>query len=90
MPVGVVGYDQREFPCPAPFLDQFFARDGGFDFLVALGVDEAGLVEVPGVLRAGAELGLVNVPDVMARLSATSSYIDEALLKAVFERWMKP
>ena len=43
-----------------------------------------------GVLRAGAELGLVNVPDVMARLSATSSYIDEALLKAVFERWMKP
>ena len=57
------------------------------DPLVATRTRKAGTL---GVLRAGAELGLVNVPDVMARLSATSSYIDEALLKAVFERWMKP
>jgi len=42
------------------------------------------------VLRAGAELGLVNVPDLIERLQATSFYVDEALLQAVFERWLKP
>ena len=43
-----------------------------------------------GVLRAGAEQGLVNVPDLVARLQATSFYVDEALLQAVFEPWLKP
>lgn len=42
------------------------------------------------MLRAGAELGLVNVPDLIERLQATSFYVDEALLQAVFERWLKP
>jgi len=32
-----------------------------------------------GVLRAAAELGFVNVPDVIARLKATSFYADDAL-----------
>ena len=31
----------------------------------------------PGVLRAGAEQGLVNVPDLVARLPSTSFYVDE-------------
>ena len=43
-----------------------------------------------GVLRAGAELGLVNVPNLIARLQATSFYVDEALLEAVFEPWLRP
>jgi predicted nucleic acid-binding protein len=43
-----------------------------------------------GVLRAGAEQGLVNVPDLLERLKATSFYLDEALLNAVFDRWLKP
>jgi len=43
-----------------------------------------------GVLRAGAEQGLVNVPDLLARLKATSFYLDGTLLNAVFERWLKP
>lgn len=43
-----------------------------------------------GVLRAGAEQGLVNVPDLLERLRATSFYLDEALLNSVFDRWLKP
>jgi predicted nucleic acid-binding protein len=43
-----------------------------------------------GVLRAGAEQGLVNVPDLLERLKATSFYVDETLLSAVFDRWLKP
>ncbi len=43
-----------------------------------------------GVLRAGAELGLVDVPDLVLRLQTTSFYVDEALLQAVFEPWLKP
>ena len=43
-----------------------------------------------GVLRAGAEQGLVNVPDLLERLKATSFYLDETLLNAVFDRWLKP
>ena len=42
-----------------------------------------------GVLRSGAEEGLVNVPDMLERLKATSFYLDEALLSAVFDRWLK-
>ncbi|MBM3817976.1 MAG: DUF3368 domain-containing protein [Acidimicrobiia bacterium] len=41
-----------------------------------------------GVLRAAAELGVVNVPDVIARLKATSFYTDDALLKSTFGRWL--
>ena len=43
-----------------------------------------------GVLRAGAEQGLVNVPELLERLKATSFYLDETLLSAVFDRWLKP
>ena len=42
-----------------------------------------------GVLRSGAEQGLVNVPDLLERLKATSFYLDETLLNAVFGRWLK-
>lgn len=43
-----------------------------------------------GVLRSGAEQGLVNVPDLLERLKATSFYLDETLLNAVFDPWLKP
>jgi predicted nucleic acid-binding protein len=43
-----------------------------------------------GVLRAGAEQGMVNVPDLLERLKATSFNVDETLLNAVFDRWLKP
>jgi len=43
-----------------------------------------------GVLRAGAEQGLVNVPDLLERLKATSFYLDDTLLNALFDRWLKP
>ena len=42
-----------------------------------------------GVLRAAAEAGLLNVRDVVARLQATNFYIDEALLKMVFDKWLQ-
>lgn len=43
-----------------------------------------------GVLRSGAEQGLVNVPELLERLKATSFYLDETLLIAVFDRWLNP
>jgi predicted nucleic acid-binding protein len=43
-----------------------------------------------GVLRAGAERGVVDVPDLLGRLKATSFYLDETLLITVFDRWLKP
>ena len=42
-----------------------------------------------GVLRAGAEQGLVNVPNLLERLRTTSFYLDETLLNAVFDPWLK-
>lgn len=39
-----------------------------------------------GVLRAGAEQGLVNVPELLERLKATSFYLNETL----FERGLRP
>jgi predicted nucleic acid-binding protein len=42
-----------------------------------------------GVLRAAAERGLVNVPELVARLKATTFYADEALLKSAFGRWLE-
>jgi predicted nucleic acid-binding protein len=41
-----------------------------------------------GVLRSGAERGLVNVPDLLARLKTTSFYLDEALVSMVFAPWL--
>ena len=43
-----------------------------------------------GVLRTGAEQGLVNVPNLLERLRTTSFYLDETLLNAVFGPWLKP
>ena len=43
-----------------------------------------------GVLRAGAERGVVNVPDLIERLTNTTFYMDEALLKSVFAPWLEP
>lgn len=43
-----------------------------------------------GVLRAGAEQGLVNVPDLLERLETTSFYLDDALVNTVFGPWLKP
>ena len=43
-----------------------------------------------GVLRTGAEQGLVNVPDLLERLRTTSFYLNETLLNAVFGPWLKP
>jgi predicted nucleic acid-binding protein len=43
-----------------------------------------------GVLRSGAEQGLVDVHDLLERLRTTSFYLDETLLNAVFDRWLKP
>jgi len=41
-----------------------------------------------GVLRVGAERGLVDVPGLMVRLKATTFYADDALLTSVFGRWL--
>ena len=41
-----------------------------------------------GVLRAGAERGLVDVPDLLERLKTTTFYLDEALVNAVFAPWL--
>ena len=41
-----------------------------------------------GVLRVGAERGLVEVPGLMVRLKATTFYADDALLTRVFGRWL--
>ena len=41
-----------------------------------------------GVLRAAAELGLVDVPGLIVRIEAASFYADDALLTAVFGRWL--
>jgi predicted nucleic acid-binding protein len=42
-----------------------------------------------GVLRAAAERGLVNGPELVARLKATNFYADEALLKSAFGQWLE-
>jgi predicted nucleic acid-binding protein len=43
-----------------------------------------------GVLRAGAEQGVIDVPDLMERLKRTTFYLDETLLKSVFAPWLEP
>jgi len=42
-----------------------------------------------GVLRAAAELRLVDVSDVIARLKRTSFYADDTLLKSAFGGWLE-
>jgi hypothetical protein len=42
-----------------------------------------------GVLRAGAEQGMVNVPDLIERLKSTTFYLDETLVKSVFAPWLE-
>jgi predicted nucleic acid-binding protein len=41
-----------------------------------------------GVLRAAAELGLIDVPAVIVRLKATSFYAADDLLTSIFGRWL--
>jgi predicted nucleic acid-binding protein len=43
-----------------------------------------------GVLRAGAERGVVDVPDLIERLRSTTFYLDETLVKSVFAPWLEP
>ena len=42
-----------------------------------------------GVLRVGAERGLVDAPALMVRLKATTFYADDALLTSDFGRWLR-
>lgn len=42
-----------------------------------------------GVLRTGAEAGLVDVKDVVSRLEATNFYVDQSLLRSVFAEWLE-
>lgn len=42
-----------------------------------------------GVLRAAAEAGLFDVREVVSRLQATNFYVDEALLRTVFKKWLQ-
>jgi predicted nucleic acid-binding protein len=42
------------------------------------------------VLRAAAEQGLLDVPPVLARLKTTNFYVDDALIEAIFQRWLAP
>jgi predicted nucleic acid-binding protein len=41
-----------------------------------------------GVLRAAAEQGLIKVPDILEKLRATSFYVDDALIYAIFAPWL--
>lgn len=42
-----------------------------------------------GVLRTGAEAGLVDVKDVVSRLEATNFYVDRSLLRSIFAEWLE-
>ena len=41
-----------------------------------------------GVLRTAAEMGLIDVPQTLARLRATTFFVDEKLIAAVFGPWL--
>lgn len=41
-----------------------------------------------GVLRVAAEQGLVNVPELLARLRTTTFYVDDTLVNSIFRRWL--
>ncbi len=40
-----------------------------------------------GILRIAAEQGLIEVPEVLARLRDTSFYVDERLISSIFGEW---
>jgi predicted nucleic acid-binding protein len=40
-----------------------------------------------GILRTAAERGLIDVPEALARLRATSFYVDEKLINSIFSEW---
>jgi hypothetical protein len=40
------------------------------------------------ILRIAAEKELIVVPEVLARLSDTSFYVDEDLIRSIFGRWL--
>ena len=40
-----------------------------------------------GILRTAAEKGLIDVPEVLARLRNTSFYVDENLISSIFGEW---
>ena len=42
-----------------------------------------------GLLRTAAEMGLVDVPDLLQRLQATTFYVGEDLLHSVFDSWLR-
>jgi hypothetical protein len=41
------------------------------------------------VLRAAAERGIIDVPETLSRLKATSFCIDDDLLNVIFGDWMR-
>ena len=41
-----------------------------------------------GVLRTAAEEGLVDVKEVVTRLASTNFYVDEALIRKIFGKWL--
>lgn len=41
-----------------------------------------------GILRTAAERGLIVVPDILACLRSTSFYVDEDLIRSVFQKWL--
>jgi predicted nucleic acid-binding protein len=41
-----------------------------------------------GVLRTAAQRGLIDVREVLARLRATSFYVNDAVVQEVFNNWL--
>jgi len=41
-----------------------------------------------GILRIAAEQGLIDVPEALTRLRATSFYVGEDLIRSIFGRWL--
>jgi len=41
-----------------------------------------------GILRTGAEKGLIDVPEILARLSETNFYVTQDLIRSIFGRWL--
>jgi predicted nucleic acid-binding protein len=42
-----------------------------------------------GILRTAAEKGLIDVPEILARLRDTSFYVDERLISSIFGEWQR-
>jgi predicted nucleic acid-binding protein len=42
-----------------------------------------------GVLRAAAERGMIDVPEVLTRLRETSFYVDDKLIRSIFGEWLR-